>query len=600
MGSVISLRIREDRDAWRVAIGDGRTRPAEAVVPPEAVSAAIATIQAELSEVPALVVRGRDAQRTRGEEHAGRALGQLLWSSSELSSKLAYLLGEARGRSETALVVLDAVDARVRDLPWELLAVAPDAPPLETTAAGLVGRLVQGFSDRRPTGPSDALTLTHWCPDPDDPVCQARLQALDSMAAALGLPAASALETEAPAVPLPVLHVVCHGRAVHDQVSLIIGDGERGAGTAAHLLLPHLQAASLVVLDVCEAGDVTTHEVDSLAGRFVACGARACVAPRARTSTDAAQAFSSGLYRAIMSGEPIVAAVAAGRREVSALASAHPDSRWCNHVLHLSDISLAEAKPLIRTSWRPEGWQPPSAEVARLLETAERRATGEETGFVGLEHLLDAFLQGGKGPTATRIRYALARHVDALSAHLTGLAVRPECAPDTRGSPRLQRYALRLAAGADVESLATVIVSDPTSFVRELLFAAAAAPATAATLQPQTPPSRSATGPTAPADGLEVLGGPEDGLQLRPTSRTTIGRWTAGETAESALYVDTRLTDPYLSRQHLIWLGGGRVELQRGATLIRGGTVLPVKGEVAVCVDDILQLTGSTRLRGII
>ncbi len=75
--------------------------------------------------------------------------------------------------------------------------------------------------------------------------------------------------------------------------------------------------------------------------------------------------------------------------------------------------------------------------------------------------------------------------------------------------------------------------------------------------------------------GLEVLGGPEDGLLLAPSPGDCVGRAASRGEARFPLYRESLLSDERLSRRHLEW-PGPRPRPPRAAAQAAGrGAVLP-------------------------
>ena len=599
MSHAILVRITAHGNDWQFSVGDGLARPVEQIVSGSVFQGAEGRITKALSTVSPVAIPGKDARRTRFEGEAGQTLGNLLPNGS--SSRLAFLLGQAEGRQETAVIVIDTADPTPRALPWELLALG-DKPPLEALSDVIITRLAPGTA-RMPHPAASQLSTWIWCPDPQDPVCGRRLDALRETLRGLQIPHQDLdvkVLPDSEETTAVVVHLVCHGRRVENQVQIHLGEEQtRAPGTATHVLAPLLRRSVLVILDVCEAGDATPDELESLAGRIIASGAGSVVAPMTRSSLLATNALSEGLYRSLLAGSTVPEAVAAGRRQVRGLALPHPDSRWCNSVLYLSDLGGANADPPVSKGWCPSDWPRPAPDAASLLEAAYRLAYASSAGFVGLEHLVGALPGVSGGSTlCAQVRFAVSQRPSEWRRHLEVLNVVATRSQLGMGSPRLQRYGQYLSDGFDLEALWEVIRNDPTTPLREVLLFHDDPSRGGATLGAVTDTSANKF---ALATGFEVLGGPEDGRRLHPKTGHSIGRWSDQAQADLLLYATTPLIDPYLSRRHLVWMETGRIELLRSGDRQRGMT--PPEpfgpGEVTILEGDILILTKGTRLRGV-
>ncbi len=594
MSHPVLVQIRsEDGGAWRLAVGDGRTRAAETQVVADEVAAVQGRVARALASSSPVLVRGRDASRSRAEEKAGEHLGGLLTGAAEVSGRWAWLLGRAAGQHQMALVVIDATDTAARALPWELLA-GPEGLPLEESGSGIVVRLAPA-APPPPVEARRSLSLRLWCAEPADPTCAARIGALRSLADRLGL----ALYEDAPPDDddgQPVLWVIGHGERVADGVLLALEDTDQGPGTTAHALGPAVRGAGLVVLDVCEAGCATPGELDALATRLVAAGARACAGPIIRAGLEAADAFGSGLVGALLDGTDIASATAAGRREVRALALPHPDCRWANHALWVSDVGVLDTA-LVRVERRPSGWPRPGPDAAPLVGAAVHLATSGDGGFVGVEHLLAALGESpDSSPSTAVLRFALSRDRGLWRRHLVGLSLDPARPAELLPSPRLVRLGWWLPDGFDLETLWTELAKEPGDLLGHLLGPF-----------PTTLPSGESTLKSATWGwdsgfheepvAVEVLGGPEDGRRLRLSPGETLGRASTEGGPDHGLYQTSRLIDPYLSRRHLRWEGGSRVTALRPIVRVRGGDQREVQDTVEVKAGDVLTLTDATALR---
>ena len=128
------------------------------------------------------------------------------------------------------------------------------------------------------------------------------------------------------------------------------------------------------------------------------------------------------------------------------------------------------------------------------------------------------------------------------------------------------------------------------------------ATATSKTLSGEEPRAAPTRRPSAaPAEGLcvEVLGGPEDGLQRSlTTSHPVLGRWDpqGARPDVCALFAHAGATDVTVSRRHLRWLRGAEIEALVPAGLRRDGVLLALRGATVVRVGDVLELGRGTRV----
>ena len=618
----IILRVMPQADgAWRIVVDNHRTRPGEGVLHRDQVAALLRRWErAEEVRFPAVPVPGQrgEVQCADAEERIGQTLSAVFRTLPALQARLAEHLGKAEGEREAAVVVVDvdASDPRVRGLPWELLASPTQDSGLEAGGAAVIARLTQGRPAAR-SQPATRFRFLRWSPTPGDPLCRARMEAIDAWFERVGLPCPVDVDPRQGMLPpsepghADVLHLICHGWGDLDRVHLVLNDGPHPPGEPAHLLSHRLPDLRLVVLDVCEAGGVVQSELANLAGRLVAAGAPLCVAPVRQASLEACQAFSQGLYSALVLGQPIPLAVAQGRRAVRGLARPYPDSRWCNHVLYVGDLDALTA-PGLRPGWMPRGCPPPSPEAAELLDRAFRLARERDDGYVGLEHLLRA--QGGL-PVAvavgTQAWILLGELEETWLVRPRGVVRQPGGGIDEGGTPRLQAVTSALPPGFGVEMLWQRIAADldpggatwsavPPGRTLRLTWTLASG-----TLTPSGPTPFPGAAGDAPPDSLRVLGGPEDGRVLKPGPKEEIGRWDEESPTDHGLYRGTPLVDATLHRRHVEWLGPGDVRPLHTLSLGRGHQTLQVQpqnlkgGRLALQVGDVLVLTRATRLQAL-
>lgn len=520
------LRVEPGGRDWRVLAGPAHGRRVGNTVP--------APTGAEVA-LPALLLPDDDLAVTRAELAAGQALGAVFAGAAAV--ELGAALARASDRGEPLLLVVETPDAALAALPWELLA-DPDGVPLEATGRAVIVRRGAGVAWREIQGAPASFV---WCAEPEAPVVSALLREIEGGGTAEGSGTA-----EHPG-PL-VTWVVGHGR--RDAGLLAVSD-RAGAG-AIHDLAPALARSALVVLAVCEAAG---GELGDAVGAVLAAGAGACVAPRGRLGEAAATVFLRRLRERLADGDCVARAVADARRAVAALGSPYPEDRWSRIALTLADDRAGDA---ILSSWR-----------ARARTVAQRMGSG----FVGVEHLALALVDGPPNPALASIRFALAARVDAIRDRIGrfgGSAGEPTPTPRLLALPSDPWAAL-----AETEALAELAGPKPVVVTGE-------GTVTAWTAAP---------GPAEAAGSLEVLLGPEDGRLLAPKPGETIGRDASDGRADHRLYSGPA-TDPRLSRAHLRWWGDGEVELLGPARLGDNR----VEGRIRLRCGDRLALTPSTVL----
>ena len=196
------------------------------------------------------------------------------------------------------------------------------------------------------------------------------------------------------------------------------------------------------------------------------------------------------------------------------------------------------------------------------------------------------------------MRYPLALRAAELRDGLSQLIPVPGREALLQLTPRLSALGEQLPPGFSLQQLWMLLLECAGETI-QLLSSAAVAPARSleegATVQTWTTLSSHSL---APPDALEVLGGPEDGRRLQPTPGVALGRWSSPPRSELSLYAESRLTDPSLSRRHLIWWGGGRVQLLAPARerIRRGHVEHRLQGEQELAAGDLLRLSRATCL----
>ncbi|MCA9538684.1 MAG: CHAT domain-containing protein [Myxococcales bacterium] len=580
---------------WRLALGHRDEPRARARLDAARVHRLRAdlTRALDLERLPVLLVPGRDADITTREEQAGRALAAVLTATPGLAAAFGRARGLAQARGEPLILALDADDPTVRALPWELLASDADESPMEANGQAIVVRLGRGGLGRATT-PASSIATRWWAPDPTESVAAALVRHLEGLSTQHGGSAAAPAGERIVDGQALILHLISHGRRSRDVLALL-NDAGHGAGTAIHILQPVLKRADLVVVSICEGADATALPLDDLPDRVIAAGARACVAARGPLGLDAARAFNSGLYAALADARPLVEAIAAGRRSVRALALPFPDARWYQLTCTLPALDDT-AGPMIQRVDRPAGWPMPDADAAALLQTAYEHARQAGSGYVGVEHLALALIDGPPVTELARLRFQLGARRRNVEGLLGAFAPRVAEAMAPQPTPRLLALGSRLPARFDRKALWDALVIDAEPTLRVLLddLERPVVRPVRPGFDEETEGSGAPGTPLGPALALEVVAGPEDGRILTIAPNETVGRASRTSQATHALYADTRLTDSTLSRTHLRWAGPGAIELRAGSHYPpRTPGVFPLEA------GEVIGLTRCTWLRGL-
>lgn len=604
MSIPLHLRVQQlANGGWFVSLGHRDERRSEGTLPPDRVAALRSALHAALRpEALPLVILPQedDATVSHLEEQAGRALGATLTEIPGIAATLARHTQLDHGGPHPAPALCVDVDPELRALPWELLVGA--AGPLEANGSAVVARLLGGPA-RTPPPAATSLRVVPWCPNPDDPTCRRMLTHLQREVTALGAYWGSAPPGQARNDEAEVLVVVSHGTTSRPLASVLLGEAEAGAGTVAVVLGPLLRRAALGVLVVCGGGGEAPTDVESLAARMVASGLPACVAPVRQLGVEAALAFSSALLRALTEQATLVESVGAGRRAVRALARGEPDLRWCNLAFFVGDLGTPAGGPVVARQWLPLGCPTPGPDASALFQRAWELANMLGSGYVGVEHLLLSVDAAGGGPAVAQTRLALTARRQGVLDLLEGLTPNAPLAPNAPGTPRLRALVARMPHGFTQDQLWRQVLADPGCVLR--VVRGAALPVTMSGIHHPERTLRTGTlevpGNTHPAVSLEVVGGPEDGRVLSPTSGDVIGRYTERSLETTVpLYRDAPATDLRVSRAHLVWEGDGTVSALRGVERQEGGAWSPVpSGTFLLMASTVLALSPATFLRAL-
>ena len=584
------LRVEpEPSGGWLLHMGHPQLQPSRGHLDPAEVRRLTGRVVAALSPeaLPALIRPDMDARFSRQEELAGRALAAALHGSAAMSTAL----GEARARAQLhsrPLVLLVDASGDARDLPWELLAWAPDGPVLEAVGLAVIARTAAG---RLPTPRHGPWTRALWRTERADPTVSQLCEALETSGQRWGLPRH---ESALPEGARRLLHLVGHGDRPLAGLSLPVPGGALAPSTAVHILGASADA-DLVLVAVCEGGAPSRVAADGLVEQLAKAGARAVLAPAGRVSVEAAAALNEGLMEALAAGQPPVLAAAEGRRAVRALAAATPESRWYRWTLHLGDLmTLDEACNPDLLSRASLAW-PALDPATALLHAALALSRGMHSGYVGAEHLALALAESPPDHALMRLRHQLHARRDRIRAHVEGFSAEPSQRPQP--SPRLCGLASKLASGAGLPELWSLL--SPAPIWAPLLGAPLATSLRDSdtwditTLQP----AELALSKFIDTEYLilELIGGPEDGrrISLHPGER--VGRHALDGDAEHQLFQERQACDPRVSRAHLRCAGRGVVQPLARTMVIRGRERQPLaaQGE-ALRVGDLLALTDRT------
>jgi hypothetical protein len=405
-----------------------------------------------------------DAAASRAEQQLALALERAVLRSPGMEAiwdRLVRARGAVERAGEPLVLAFDARTPGLRALPWEVLGALR---PAESPLAGLhLVRLSPSDAPRAlPADPAGRLQILGWIPDPDDPVCRrvrSRLeQAVDSLART-ELVWIDPMEALPPATDASrVLHLVCHGELEVDQILLRAGDeGAASVDSAARIFAQLLAQVDLVVLDVCEASSSSVEALDSPAGRFAAAGVPGCVGPLMPLAEEASAVFTSALYGALAGGEPVVDAVANGRRALTAkLGFPHPHWRWWNPCLVASGPATGVHRPLMRPAALLAGWSAPARQTEAVLASAIE--LGRALGFVGVEQLVLALSQHREPGFSGA---ALQPLVDPLRRSLAAYAMRDASTNPPRSTERLLRLGGLLPLGWTASALTSLLLETP-------------------------------------------------------------------------------------------------------------------------------------------
>lgn len=587
MAVAVCLRARHGADgAPTLAVGRPTEAAAEQAADPAALSA-LREAWAALSRPAPRGVVGPAARLERQERAVGAAFAALIRSAPQVAHRLSARLGEARAAGGVAALHIDAVEADLRDLPWELLGSLETGQVQATSERGLrVLRLGPGQSEPRR---GDRVRMLLWALDPEDPAVARGLRDRRGLAERLGVEVVTVSPPDLrPPPPAPgaldLLHVLAHGRRGAEQLQILGRGAELPPEAPVHALLSALSRSAAVILEVCDASAPDASPWEDLAHRCLQAGAPVVLASRRPALVEVLSAFVDGLYQALHHDIGWTEAVGIGHEAVARLPLGLPTARWWTLLEHRA--GQRDGEPLLLDRGPLGGLPALHEDVLALLRAARALAEADGAGFLGLEHL------GLAAVGAPRLAGRSGPLVSSLSAAATSLRAAIQASgPRETGrvgrTPRLDALLRALPPDADLDALwrAALSCGGPLDSLAPALTLPAddrtVGSTVGAALRATSAPS------LALADGLELVGGPEDGRRLALATGQTLGRRSEhGEQPDVPILADNRV-----SRLHLRWEGPGRVWLRHGGVRTRDGQREPVPaGELRLVVGDLLQL----------
>ncbi len=608
---VAVLTLGAGEDGRGAILADGSGPPSLGALSEGALERVAAGLETRLRPSPGILTAAALVRLSQGEEEGALLLEEAALQGpgmTDIVHHLWRLRGLSEGGASPLTLLLDLRSPPLSSLPWELLGARP--PASSPLGGGRIARL-QAAPLGRMAPLEGPLEVCLWSPDGEDPTCarvETALQQLLAPHPAVRFQRQGGTLQEVLASASPgfrrLIHVVAHGKRAWGRVELSLGEGASvGPEDAAGSLGGAHSSLLAVLLDVCSgsAGDLSTHH--TVAGRLVSSGVPFCLGPRSTWGTQASQVFSASFYRVLLAGGSLLAAVDEGRRGLRALGVGHPDSRFWNPIAAVSDRRVVS---MTLNDSVPDAflvWPRPSPDAIALLRRASPWA--EASGFWGVEHLCAALARFDALPGPLALAQPVLGQIPLRLAPLTRASPSPPWTVPPRQTPRMVLLGGALSEGFTVGDLCREVIRLP--WVRDqfpdrtLAQALLTAPHGDSTLAFSYFSAEVAL-PPPPTEGvdLEVLGGPEDGRVLnlyRPGQ--ALGRRDPKEGAggEPCLYQDSPLTDPTVSRRHLLYRGGGILEALGSSRRLRGEEApQPVRGEFPVQPGDRLLLGRGTVL----
>jgi hypothetical protein len=545
----VQLRIRRTEEGgWAVEVKDVDRRRSQGAL--------------DSDEVEQVTGRVREALAAEGpiaHEVAASPMSWVVTSGGAVSAALTRSQRTAGLRNEDLILVVQPAADTLATLPWELIAEDMDGPPLELARSVTVAMQERGpgQTDRIP---GVAVATRWWSGSVDDPVAATMVPLLQEVAEdaseVRGGSTAGAVRT--------VVHVLIDSRRV----------GRLGPPLPA----PLREAVSHAALVVVHAVGESAREPAIVAAvkAMLLEGAGSVIAPRGPWERSASFALTRALYAAFSDESTLSAAVRRSRRAVRALRLLGQGGRWSSIRWYVGAKVPTSAFVADMSYLAP--WGSPGHSAVELLRAAWAAAGRSGDGFAGIEHLALAASRRAevRVPAAQRSVQCLRR-----IERLLGMYERREQPAELAWTPRLQRVGMSLPSGFGESDLWSAIAADAVHALK--------------ILHGEETSAVMGAGPQdeAAALGLEVLCGPHDGEILKLAAGDVLGRASKREPAAVQLYATGPVFDPRLSRRHLVWRGGGLVELLRPIARPALSVGVPIRLEEG----SVVRLTELTNMR---
>lgn len=479
---------------------------------------------------------------------------------------------------------LDLLTTPLASLPWELLEALPPMALSQGRCRVLRSVRVHAANQTQ----HGSFVALHMPPSNASLSGREELEALSALLGSLNKVKVSSSwrpELQEGSAGLPVLHIV------------------RGADEQADLDLItslNLSSFALVVLDLRHGLVGSPRASHELAAQLIRRGAPAVLATHFPTEETFSSRFFPPFYRHLAEGLPLTEALGEGRQALRALESRHAHERWWNPMLLVAGDGTAALRTRVLQPGPLEGWPTGDTEVEEVLRAAANLAKAQ--GFLGIEHVAMCLGKLSNPPPPLAL---LQTEMLELGRELTAFGLHPVEFP--RLTPRMEALGMQLLPGFDLMTLIQRLLAHPglvdrfpTAVLASLAVLGQGDKGSTFRFEPHEIQRRLASMRQAPLC-LEVLGGPEDGRQVRLSQEgELLGRWDASVPAplESRLYLHEPTADRTVSRRHLLYRGGLMVEALATTQLKRNRTTtLLSRGSTQLQPGDVLVLGEATRLR---
>lgn len=502
----------------------------------------------------------------------------------ELANGLSALSRREEDPQQPLELQLDLLTSSLSSLPWELLEALP---PM----ALLTGRCRVLRSVRVAVPPSThqgAFVALSMPPPSTSLMGREELDALMQLLG--GLPKVKSStgwrpEPHGSQAGLPVLHLM---RREDDHAELDV------------MTSMPLNGFGLVVLDLRRGLVGSPRSPHELAAQLIRRGAPAVLTTQYPTEEGFASCFFPPFYRHLTEGMPITEALGEGRQALRVLESRHAHERWWSPMLLVAGDGSAALRSRVVQPGPLAGWPSGDAEAEEVLRSAANLSKAQ--GFLGIEHVAMCLGKLSNPPPPLALLQA---EMIELGRELTAFGLNPVETP--RLTPRMETLGNQLAPGFDLMALIQRLLAHPglvdrfpTAVLASLDVLGQSDKGSTFRFEPHELQRRMASLRHAPLL-LEVLGGPEDGRQLRLSQEgELLGRWDASAPAplESRIYLHEPTADRTVSRRHLLYRGGLMVESLATTQLKRNrSTTLLPRGITQLQPGDVLLLGEATRLR---